>query len=256
MDQHQVGWSEFGSSAPVLANPGGHAGSSRRSEDLGNICTPSVEGMKFVAWLALIFGVIASAIAAAAFWHAREAHRLAVASTQRLDALATRATWADADSSTGIEAGQRQLIAATLADGERLSGAGQTIVRALSAGREAPTPADYARVEQSADRFTASIGRLRAPEHGDLVRELTDELVTLHHSLLTEIRQHEAARYPFVGARDSALAVLVLSKFDAELRRLRRYGQTGHVPEIEQFPVDFDTVRFIPRDLPPKPPPE
>jgi hypothetical protein len=71
---------------------------------------------------------------------------------------------------------------------------------------------------------------------------------------MTEVRQHQEVRYPFVGAKDTTLASQVLRKFDAELARLRLYAQTGSVPEPDLFLVDFETVRFVPRQTPGTPP--
>jgi hypothetical protein len=208
-----------------------------------------------VIWVALTISVIASATALAALRQARAARAVAGESRRRASAAEEWAAVLDKRIARHLDEGMageptpRQLIAAALDDGERVSGACHAVTRALDDGREPPTSSDYARVQRCSEEFTASIGRMRA-EHGDAVRELTDELVTVHHSVLAEVRQHQEARFPFVGAKDTTLASLVLSRFDAELARLRQYQQTGQVPVPQQVPVDFDTVRFVPRQSP------
>jgi hypothetical protein len=197
-----------------------------------------------VIWIVLTISVVSLAIALLAMRWARVAHRLVTrvlaAEALAADALAEqsgrpavpaeeRTTFATGFA-TGIrgrveepvpgEPTRRQHIAAALDDAGTLSRACHVAIDALDAGGEPPTPSDYTRVRRCSDLFTISVGRMRAPHHGDLVRELTDELVTLHHSLVTEIRQHQEARYPFVGAKDTTLAGQMLRKVDAELARL------------------------------------
>lgn len=215
----------------------------------------------FVIWIALTISVISLATALVALWWARLAHDLvreskrpAPLSEQRL-VLDSTDSWLmeelDPDESV-----RQQHVASALANADSLSDACHTVIRALDAGGEPPTSNDYARVQQCSDLFTVSVDRMRAPHHGDLVRELTDELVTLHHCVTTEVGQHQEARFPFVGARDTTLASRVLRTFDAEVARLRLYARTGSVPEPNLFPVDFDTVRFVPRQATTPPAPD
>jgi hypothetical protein len=210
-----------------------------------------------MTWFALIVSVISLAAALVALrqaYEARgsatEAQRRARTAEERAIALYTRVAVAE-DGATD----PGQPVATALGDAANLSQACHAVLQAIDDGHEPPTPAEYARVQRCSDLLTASAGQLRTPHDGGLLRELTDELVTLHHSLVTEVRQHEEARFPFVGAKDTHLARLVLRKFDAELSRLRSYARTGFVPEPELFTVDFDTVRFVARPTDPPPGP-
>jgi hypothetical protein len=208
--------------------------------------------VRLVIWVALGASIVALALALVAMWQARraiasaeESRRRAVAAEQRVTSHGARITRRDAGA---VEATLPQLIAAALDDGDGLSNACHVVTRALDNGAEPPTAGDYAGVHRCVEAFTASIARMRAPDHGDTMRELTDELVTLQQSLVAEVRQHQEIRYPFIGAKDTTLVNLVLSRFDAELARLRLYQQTGHVTTPERVPVDFETVRFVPRE--------
>jgi hypothetical protein len=209
-------------------------------------------------WIALTISVISLVTALLAIRWARVAHMLAVEAGRRAIAADERTipevvnSWRIDD--RALAGSAQQHIATALANGESLSEACRVVIRALEAGGEPPTSDDYHHVRRCSDLFTTSVGLMRAPDHGDLVRELTDELVTLHHCVMTEVRQHQEVRYPFVGAKDTTLASQVLRKFDAELARLRLYAQTGSVPEPDLFLVDFETVRFVPRQTPGTPP--
>jgi hypothetical protein len=216
-----------------------------------------------LTWIALLVSGLALVAGVLATWRAHRAEQLADSLIRqagavldrlaRLEALSVAAA-AGAPPLAGEPSG-RQLIAMALHDGDSLSRACHAVIDAFDDGGEPPTAGDYARLSRCSDLFTISAGRMRAPQTGgDIARELTDELVTLHHSLTAEIHQHEEARFPFIGARDTSLATAVLRKFDADLERLRLYAQTGYVAEPELFPVDFETVRFVPR--PTNPPPD
>jgi hypothetical protein len=212
-----------------------------------------------MAWIALITSVVSLicvAIALVAVRSARAAHQAAEAWKRRAEeraVLDAGIPW-HPDEFVADEIRQQPHISAALDDGDSLSRACHVVIRALDAEGEPPTPGDYNRVQRCSDQFTISIARMRAPQHPDIVREVSDELVTLHHCILTEIKQHQGARFPFVGARDTTLAGQVLRRFDAELARLRVYARTGSVPEPNPFPVDFETVRFVPRPTPGAPP--
>ncbi len=203
--------------------------------------------------IALSVSGVALVVAVLAGWQARRSQAAAAEATRRAAAAQDRLVALDIRLAElqhphiAAEPTAYQLITAALDDGERLSNACHAVARAFDDGGEPPGRGDYVRVRRCADLLTASVARMRDPQHGDTVRELTDELVTVHHAVLTEVTQHENARFPFVGAKDTALLNVVLNRFDAELNRLRLYQQTGVVPQPQVHLVDFDTIRFVPR---------
>jgi hypothetical protein len=221
-----------------------------------------------VIWIAVALSVLALAVALAALQRAsatastvaEQARRTAVAEQARQDAAA--GDWTSLEGSLpwridepGGVPGHRDLIRAALAGADQLSGACHVVTGTLDAAGEPPTAADYGQVHRCSDRFIATMTRLLAPDQSDAARGLSSELITLHHGLVAEIRQHQQARYPFVGARDTTLANQMLHNFDTEVARLRAYLRTGVVPEPSQLQVDYETVRFIARDVPAQPSP-
>jgi hypothetical protein len=214
-------------------------------------------------WIAVMISALALAAALVAAYWAHQAR--ALAEEARLGdeppSFDEGIPWRT-DDVVAYEPSPRQQLGAVIADADCLSKTCHVVIGALDAGGEPPTSNDYARIHRYSDLLTISIGRIRGPHGhgpagagGDLTRMLTDELVTLHHCLVTEVRQHQEARFPFVGARDTTLASQMLRRFDAELARLWLYTQTGSMPEPNPHPVDFETVRFVPRDTPTPPAP-
>src|SRR4051794_38855652 len=148
-----------------------------------------------MTWFALIVSVVSLATALVAVWQAYGARRAAGQAQRRARvaedrAVALYARVAVAEGAPAAGPGGDQLITAALDDAANLSRACHAVLQALDEGREPPTAAGYARVQRCSELFTGSVGEMRAPHDGELVRELTDELVTLHHSLVTEVRQH------------------------------------------------------------------